>query len=168
MSVSTRAGGAGVGATIEVDGVVHEVVVDRTAGTVTVDGETFKAAMEGNGAGLVIQVGNRRVHVRLDAGSAMIDGERVAWRITGLATGAGLGAGASSAGARIKPPMNGKLERMLVKPGQAVAKGDVLFILEAMKMQNEVRSPLAGVVSAVHGQVGAAVEPSQVLVEISP
>jgi pyruvate carboxylase subunit B len=63
--------------------------------------------------------------------------------------------------------MNGKVERILVKAGQAVAKGDVLFVLEAMKMQNEVRSPVAGTVQAVHAAAGAVVEPSQVLVEIA-
>lgn len=159
---------AGVHATVEVDGTPHEVAVDRKAGTVTVDGQTFKVALERNGAGLVVLVDGERLHVRLADRTATIEGETVAWRVAGLAAGAGTEAGAGASGARIRPPMNGKLERMLVKAGQAVAKGDVLFVLEAMKMQNEVRSPMAGVVSAVHGQVGAAVEPSQVLVEIAP
>ena len=155
-------------ATLEVDGASHEVVLDRKAGTVTVDGEAFVVALERNGAGLVVKVGGRRLHVRLGDGTAEVEGEAVAWRVTGLGTAAGGAGSAASHGARVKPPMNGKLDRMVAKVGQAVAKGDILFVLEAMKMQNEVRSPMAGVVTAVHGTVGAAVEPSQVLVEIAP
>ncbi|MEA3165578.1 MAG: pyruvate carboxylase subunit [Thermoplasmata archaeon] len=161
-------GGAATRATLEVDGASYEVAADRKAGTVTVDGETFKVALERNGAGFVAVVGGQRLHVALGDGTADIEGQRSAWRVTGIVAGPGAEGAATGLGARVKPPMNGKLERMLVKPGQAVAKGDVLFVLEAMKMQNEVRSPMAGVVSAVHGQVGAAVEPSQVLVEITP
>lgn len=159
---------AGVHASVEVDGVAHEVVVDRKAGTITVDGEAFKVALERNGAGLVVHVADRRLHVALRGQSAEVEGETLAWRVAAIASGAGSEAGHAGGAARIKPPMNGKLDRLAVKPGQAVAKGDVLFVLEAMKMHNEVRSPIAGVVTAVHGQVGAAVEPSQVLVEIGP
>lgn len=155
-------------ATLEVDGAAHEVAVDRKAGTVTVDGETFKVAFERNGAGLVVLVGGRRVHVALAASTATLEGHAVAWRVTAVGGAGDAKDGATSAGARVKPPMNGKLERMLAKVGQTVAKGDLLFVLEAMKMQNEVRSPMAGRVTAVHGQVGGPVEPSQVLVEISP
>ena len=155
-------------ATFEVDGAPHEVAIDRKAGTVTVDGQTYKVALERNGAGLVIHVGDRRLHVRLGDGTAEVEGEALAWRVTGIGSAAGGAGGAAATGARVKPPMNGKLDRMIAKVGQTVAKGDILFVLEAMKMQNEVRSPMAGVVTAVHGQVGGAVEPSQVLVEIAP
>ncbi|HUR25855.1 MAG TPA: biotin/lipoyl-containing protein [Candidatus Thermoplasmatota archaeon] len=155
-------------ATVDVDGVPHDVVLDRKAGTVTVDGETFAVALERNGAGLVVRIGERRLHVRLGEGTADVEGEVVAWRVTAIGSAAGGPGGAAATGARVKPPMNGKLDRMLAKVGQAVAKGDILFVLEAMKMQNEVRSPMAGVVTAVHGTVGGAVEPSQVLVEIGP
>jgi biotin carboxyl carrier protein len=155
-------------ATLEVDGQAHEVAIDRKAGTVTVDGETFPVRFERNGAGLVVLVGDRRVHVTLGTGSATLEDRKVAWRVAAMGSAGDARGGAASAGARVKPPMNGKLERMLVKVGQTVAKGDLLFVLEAMKMQNEVRSPMAGRVAAVHGQVGGAVEPSQVLVEILP
>ena len=67
---------------------------------------------------------------------------------------------------RVRPPMTGRVESLLVGPGQSVAEGDVLFVLEAMKMRNEVRSPMAGVVAAVHVQVGAAVDTGTVVVEL--
>lgn len=156
-------------ATIEVAGRTHEVAVDRKAGTVTVDGQPMRVKLQRNSAGVVVDVDGKPLHVTLgEGGTATIEGTEVAWRIAELSvTGAAGGAGAG-AGARVRPPMNGKVERLLVKPGQAVEKGDVLFILEAMKMHNEVRSPVAGKVSAVHVAAGAAVEPSQVVVEVGP
>jgi biotin carboxyl carrier protein len=153
---------------VEVDGTAYEVATDRKAGTVTVDGQAFKVALERNGAGLVVLVAGQRLHVALGDGTVDVEGQRSTWRVTGIGAGPGAAGTATGGTARVKPPMNGKLERMLAKPGQAVAKGDVLFVLEAMKMQNEVRSPIAGRIAAVHGQVGGAVEPSQVLVEIEP
>ena len=155
-------------ATLDVDGMTHEVALDRKAGTVTVDGEAFKVALERNGAGLVVRVGDRRLHVRLGDGTAEVEGEALAWRVTGMGAASGAEGAAATHGARVKPPMNGKLDRMLAKVGQAVAKGDILFVLEAMKMQNEVRSPVDGRVAAVHAAAGATVDPSQVLVEIAP
>jgi biotin carboxyl carrier protein len=157
-----------VRATLEVDGVAHEVAVDRKAGTVTVDGQTMKVRLQRNAAGVVADVDGRPVHVALGDGTAAIEGTEVTWRVTELSVaGAAAGAGGGH-GARVRPPMNGKVERVLVEPGQAVAQGDVLFVLEAMKMHNEVRSPVAGTVAAVHFAAGSAVEPSQVVVEVSP
>ena len=66
----------------------------------------------------------------------------------------------------VRPPMNGKLERILVQEGQQVAKGDVLFVLEAMKMHNEVKASSAGQVAAIHLVVGATVEPRQVVLDL--
>ena len=154
-------------ATIELDGVPHEVVVDRKAGTVTVDGQPFQVRVARNTHGAVVEVAGQSMHIAIGTGGATIDGAEHAWRIVDLdAAGGAAGAGGGGA-ARVRPPMNGKVERVLVQPGQAVAKGDVLFILEAMKMQNEVRSPVAGTVQAVHAAAGAVVDPSQVLVEIA-
>lgn len=152
---------------LEVDGAAHAVDFGA-AGTVTVDGEPFEVSLERNGAGLVVLVGGRRLHVRLGDGTADVEGETLAWRIAELQGADGASGGASGGSARVRPPMNGKVERMLVSVGQVVAKGEVLFVLEAMKMHNEVRSPVAGRVSAVHGAAGESVEPSEVLVEIEP
>src|SRR6185295_9289899 len=46
--------------------------------------------------------------------------------------------------ARILAPMPGRLVRVLVQPGQEVREGDGLVVVEAMKMENELRSPRAG------------------------
>lgn len=77
-------------------------------------------------------------------------------------------AGLASGTTRIRAPMSGRLMELRVRPGMAVAKGDVLFVLEAMKMQNEVRSPAAGVVAGVHAQPGETLDAERVVVEVGP
>ena len=65
---------------------------------------------------------------------------------------------AAPAGAEtVKAPMPGNILEVRVKDGQSVQAGDVLFILEAMKMENEIKPPAAGSVSGVAVQKGSAV-----------
>ena len=56
---------------------------------------------------------------------------------------------------------------MLVKPGQQVAARDVLVILEAMKMETEVRAPKAGTIASISVKEGDTVELGQTLLELS-
>jgi pyruvate carboxylase subunit B len=65
----------------------------------------------------------------------------------------------------LRAPMPGLVVRVLVEPGQEVAAGAGLVVLEAMKMENELKAPGAGTVGAVRAQAGEAVEKGQVLVE---
>lgn len=64
----------------------------------------------------------------------------------------------------ITAPMPGLVVSVLVKPGQEVQPHQGLVILEAMKMENEIRASRAGVVKAVRVQAGKAVNQGQVLV----
>ena len=74
---------------------------------------------------------------------------------------------AAPAGAEtVKAPMPGNILEVRVKDGQAVQAGDVLFILEAMKMENEIMAPAAGTVSGVAVQKGSAVATGAVLCHI--
>jgi biotin carboxyl carrier protein len=66
----------------------------------------------------------------------------------------------------IKAPMPGLVIEVPVKKGQAVESGDVLVVLESMKMENELRAPRAGVVSQVRVQSGQSVEQHETLVAI--
>ncbi len=61
----------------------------------------------------------------------------------------------------IDSPMPGSIVRILVNPGEIVSKGQKLFVLEAMKMENEIGAPLAGKVSAVKVNVGDTVSEGQ-------
>lgn len=68
-------------------------------------------------------------------------------------------------GGQLKAPMPGMVIRVDVEAGQSVAAGAAVVVLEAMKMQNELRASVAATVSAVRVQPGQAVEKGQVLVE---
>ena len=64
--------------------------------------------------------------------------------------------------------MPGSIVRVLVSEGDEVAVGDVLLVLEAMKMENELQAPISGVVKAIYAEPGQAVEMNAVLAEIEP
>ncbi len=68
--------------------------------------------------------------------------------------------------ARVTAPMPGKLVRVLVSTGQEVAAGDGLVVVEAMKMENELRAPKAGKVKEVPVREGQAVEAGTLLVVV--
>ena len=65
----------------------------------------------------------------------------------------------------LKAPMPGLVVRILAEPGQPVSAGAGLVVLEAMKMENELKAPAAAVVRGVSVRAGEAVEKGQVLVE---
>ncbi len=67
----------------------------------------------------------------------------------------------------LRAPLTGVVIQTRVAAGDDVAQGDVLLVVEAMKMLNELRSRVAGTVSAVHPEAGQRVEIGDVLVEIS-
>ena len=75
--------------------------------------------------------------------------------------------GALAAGEVIKSPMPGNVLKINVTQGQAVKEGDVLLILEAMKMENEVVSTKAGTVAQIVTSKGAVVETGSPLVVIA-
>ena len=66
----------------------------------------------------------------------------------------------------IEAPLPGNVWKVMVKEGQEVKEGDVLLILEAMKMENEIYSPSDGTVAAVHVVEGASVNGGDVLVSL--
>jgi biotin carboxyl carrier protein len=68
--------------------------------------------------------------------------------------------------AEIAAQMPGKVVRVLVQEGQEIAAGAALLVVEAMKMQNEMKSPRAGVVVSVNVSAGDTVEAGQLLATI--
>ncbi len=77
---------------------------------------------------------------------------------------------AASAGpagpAPLKAPMPGLIVRVNVQPGDRVQAGQGLVVMEAMKMENELRAQAAGTVKAIHAVAGTAVEKGALLVEL--
>ena len=75
-------------------------------------------------------------------------------------------AGAQGA-VKVNAPMPGKILKVNVNAGAAVKKGDVLLVLEAMKMENEICAPKDGTVATVECAAGDSVESGKVLVSMN-
>ena len=75
-------------------------------------------------------------------------------------------AAAPAGGAQVKAPMPGTILDVKVQEGQSVKKGQVLVILEAMKMENEIQSPCDGKVSALSVRKGDSVETQALICSI--
>jgi len=76
-------------------------------------------------------------------------------------------AGAAVSGDKaIKSPMPGTILDIKVKPGQSVKKGEILLILEAMKMENEIVAPMNGVIEQIYVAKGASVATNDMLIAI--
>lgn len=74
--------------------------------------------------------------------------------------------GQASGPAPLTAPMPGLIVRVAVSIGDPVAAGQSLVVMEAMKMENELRAPAGGTVVRIHAVVGSAVERGMVLVEL--
>jgi biotin carboxyl carrier protein len=68
---------------------------------------------------------------------------------------------------KINAPMPGKILSVKVSAGQSVKKGDVVMILEAMKMENEIVAPEDGTVANINVSEGASVEAGSVLASLN-
>lgn len=69
---------------------------------------------------------------------------------------------------RVEAPMPGKVLELRVKVGDEVERGEVLLVLEAMKMEHQITSPLSGVVTSLQAEEGSSVELGDLLAEITP
>jgi len=114
-------------------------------------GRMYEARVEETPDGLVVVVDGHRFEIDVQ------DPRR--WR----SKTAGLG---SEGIAAVRAPMPGKVVRVLVTPGDAVEAGQGLVVVEAMKMQNEMKAPRAGRVLKISAQAGAAVAAGDVLATI--
>jgi len=154
-------------------------VIDVDGGSVTVDGEKFEAhaaAIPGTPL-LHLLLGKESWTVacqQLDERSWALGaaGERVEVEVQDdrskqieALTGQGRKA---VVGGVLKAPMPGLVVRVEVSAGQIVELGEALVVVEAMKMENELRASHKGVVEAVHVQAGDRVEKGAPLVTLSP
>ena len=72
----------------------------------------------------------------------------------------------ADSGGSLKAPMPGRIRSLMVSPGQSVAKGDVLLVLEAMKMEHRITAPRAGVIAALHVNLDEQVANGQALLSL--
>ena len=82
------------------------------------------------------------------------------------ARGSASGRAASQGAATLRAPIPGKVVKVPIKVGDAVKAGQTLLVLEAMKMENEIRAPHDAAVLALHVTEGMAVENGQDLVSL--
>ena len=74
---------------------------------------------------------------------------------------------AAAAGEQVTAPMPGTILKVTVTQGAAVKKGDILVVLEAMKMENEIMAPKDGTVAQIAGAKGATVDTGALLAVIA-
>jgi acetyl-CoA/propionyl-CoA carboxylase biotin carboxyl carrier protein len=115
---------------------------------------------------VVVEVGGRRLEVSIPGGLG-----------GGVANGSGVGpkkpkraagkkAGAAASGDAVTSPMQGTIVKVAVEEGQEVADGDVIVVLEAMKMEQPLKAHKAGTVTGLQAEVGATVTNGAVICEL--
>ncbi len=154
----------------------HEVEVERREGAlaVTVAGETHRidVATLADGEAYSLLIDDRSVDVGIEEdGTALqllIAGRRYATEVLGERDWMARSIQPESAGGEkvVRAVMTGIVREVFVGPGDAVSAGQVVFILEAMKMENEVKVDADGVVSRVTVEAGATVDQGDVVIEI--
>jgi len=127
-------------------------------------GEIAEAELVGERQRVTVEVGGRRLEVVLPAG------------LGGLSVGGPATAkkprrsprksGAASSGDAVASPMQGTIVKVAVEEGQAVEEGDVIVVLEAMKMEQPLKAHKAGVVTGLDAEVGATVTNGAVICEL--
>jgi len=141
---------------------VRDVRLEREEAVL--DGERVGFRIHENGAaGDVIETGGRRHRVR-----AVRGGDRVFVWCDGQVYEFGRARGPDRGADRgdLRAPMPGRIRKNFVSAGEAVKRGQVLLILEAMKMEHAIRAPRDGAVRRVPHAEGDLVEAGTVLVEL--
>ncbi|QUH31780.1 biotin/lipoyl-containing protein [Vallitalea guaymasensis] len=120
---------------------------------VTVNGNTYVVAVE--------ELGNGQVATPVVSAPKAVPNKAAAPAKKPAAASAPAGA------TKVTAPMQGKIVDVKVSNGQQVQAGDVLAILEAMKMENEVVAPAAGTVASVNVSAGQSVETGDLIVSLN-
>ncbi len=124
---------------------------------VTVDGEEFEVDLERDGDIWNVEVEGRSFSIRV-----------VGESLSGPSRRSASGGGRKKRSGIISSTIPGKVVSLHISVGDEVEEGDVLMILEAMKMQNEIQAALSGKVTEVNCESGDSVEANTPLVVIEP
>ena len=132
----------------------------------------FEPVPTGKESGLVTTDAGEEVYTVTVEGASYTVTVNNGGDLTGIAPVGGAaapaaGGAAPTGGDPVPAPLAGNIFRVLVSPGQQVAEGETILILEAMKMETEVSAPKAGVVGAVNVKEGDAVTVGDVLLTIA-
>ncbi|WP_134773816.1 acetyl/propionyl/methylcrotonyl-CoA carboxylase subunit alpha [Ornithinimicrobium flavum] len=117
---------------------------------------------------VVVEVGGQRLEVSLPAGLSLGGGNGGAagGRRKAPKRSRGGGGGAAASGDAVTAPMQGTIVKIAVEEGAAVAEGDVVVVLEAMKMEQPIKAHKAGTVTGLSATVGETVSNGAVLCEL--
>ncbi len=145
-------------------------------GTLTLDGTPmhygfepvgdgyFSLLIDGRSVPVVVTPANDgRLHVSIDGRTQIV---RVQDEHDLLLERFGLAAAAEAGEHDVRAPMPGLVLSVMVSEGQSVEEGDSLLVLEAMKMENELQAPTAGVIQTIHVAADEAVDKDALLIEI--
>lgn len=143
---------------IRLNGQEYEIDFTQVSGqpiySLLMNGESFEAYVYRDEDEWEVLMGGRQYRARVE------DEHEKRLRLTA-------GSGPKQSGPyHLKAPMPGLVVKVPVTEGQEVKKGDVLLILESMKMQNELKSPRDGVVRRIRVQAGESVEQKQTLLSV--
>ncbi len=151
----------------------NEYMVDVTDDEIKVNGQLVKASLTPmNEGGLFLlreENRSREMHVKPQGNSAyavMVNGRHVVAQVE-KGNGKSHKRTEQVSSGKLIAPMPGMVVNVLVQEGQHVGCGDPLVVLESMKMQMQLRSPLAGQVARVAVQNRAQVEKGTLLVQVA-
>jgi acetyl-CoA/propionyl-CoA carboxylase biotin carboxyl carrier protein len=112
---------------------------------------------------VVVEVGGRRLEVVLPSGLASVGGGATGKKPR---RGGGKKSTAAASGDSVASPMQGTIVKVAVEDGSSVEEGDVIVVLEAMKMEQPLKAHKAGTVTGLDAEVGATVTNGAVICEI--
>jgi acetyl-CoA/propionyl-CoA carboxylase biotin carboxyl carrier protein len=115
---------------------------------------------------VVVEVGGRRLEVSLPAGLTAGGPAPAAGGAKPRKRGGGHG-GSAASGDSLTAPMQGTIVKVAVEDGATVAAGDLIVVLEAMKMEQPITAHKAGTISGLAAEVGASVTSGAVLCTIA-
>jgi pyruvate carboxylase subunit B len=151
---------------LTLDNTTYKIVVDGNS--VLVNGQPFVVGVDADSGNVLVDGVPYDLELNADTSQVVVGGIAHPLRIQGLEEerGAPKKAAAAAGEGAVTAIMPGKIIRVHVATGDSVAEGDVVCILEAMKMENELKAPRAGVVKALYIQAGQDVDTGAVLAEI--
>ena len=130
-------------------------------------GEVGEAAEDdGERQKITVEVGGKRLEVVLPGGLSLGGGGGAAAKKKAPKRSGGGGGGAAASGDSLTAPMQGTIVKLAVEEGQEVAEGDLVVVLEAMKMEQPINAHKAGTITGLQAEVGATVSNGAVLAEI--
>ncbi|MBR6301309.1 biotin attachment protein [bacterium] len=128
-----------------------------------VDASSAPAAEGNDTNGYTVTVNGKKYAVALEGNKAVVNGKLYDINVK---NGIDAKASAGGDGEPIKAALPGNVLKVLVSEGDTIAEGDVIAVVEAMKMETEIKSPVSGTVKSVEIEVGNKVRTGQVLVTV--